>query len=76
MLRSKCFSEARTALNVGVYEGEEIRLVGMHTQRLAELTPDALRTEVDEVRAKQAAAIFAQEFWSALTDPPDPPKRW
>ena len=64
------------ALNLGVYEGDDNRLVGTRTLPLEEVTPEFLRAEVEEVRAKQVAAIFAQEFWSPSTDPPEPPKRW
>ena len=68
--------KASGALNVGVYEGDDNRLVGTRTVPLDELTREVLRAEVEEVRAKQIAAIFAQEFWSPSTDPPGPPKRW
>ncbi len=64
------------ALNLGIYEGDDNRLVGTRTTPLEEVTPEFLRAEVDEVRAKQIAAIFAQEFWSPSTEPPEPPKRW
>lgn len=64
------------ALNVGVYEGEDNRLVGTRVVTLDELTPELLRAEVEEVRAKQVAANFAEQFWSPSTDPKQPPKRW
>ena len=63
-------------LNLGVYEGEDNRLVGTRTLPLDGVTPEFLRAEVEEVLAKQIAATFAENFWSPPTDPPEPPKRW
>ncbi len=63
-------------LNVGVYSGEDNHLVGTRTVPLDELTPKVLRAEVEELRAKQAAAFFVEEFWSQSTNPPKHSKRW
>ena len=64
------------ALNLGIYEGDDNRLVGTRTMPLEEVTPEFLRAEVDEVQAKQIAAFCAQQFCSPSTDPPEPPIRW
>ena len=40
------------ALNIGVYQGDENRLVGTEQFPLAELTPEFVRERVDEVRGR------------------------
>ncbi|MDQ3623319.1 MAG: hypothetical protein M3463_12650 [Verrucomicrobiota bacterium] len=63
-------------LNVGVYEGADNRLVGTRVVPLEKVTPDALRAEVAEVRARQFAALFVKDFWPPSAAPPDLPRRW
>ena len=43
------------ALNIGVYEGEEHRLVGTEQIPLAELTPEFVREKVQQAVAQQFA---------------------
>lgn len=62
-------------LNVGVYEGDDHRLVGTRVVAFGEITPDALRAEVAEVRAKQFAALFAKDLWPLSGKPPNSPRR-
>ncbi len=68
--------KATGKLNVGVYEGDDNRLVGTRVVALGDVTPDALRAEVAEVRARQFSALFAKDFWPPLGDPPDSARRW
>ncbi|MDB6175883.1 MAG: hypothetical protein JWL59_5194 [Chthoniobacteraceae bacterium] len=44
-------------LNMGVYEGDDHRLVGTHSIPFAELTPEFLKIEVDRALAKQAELL-------------------
>lgn len=48
------------ALNMGVYEGEENRLVGTEQIPLAELTPEFVRDRVDAAMDKAVAATGVQ----------------
>ena len=48
------------ALNIGVYEGEENRLVGTEQIPLAELTPEFVRDRVDAAVDKAVAARGVQ----------------
>ena len=48
------------ALNMGVYEGEENRLVGTEQIPLAELTPEFVRERVDAAMDKAVAARGVQ----------------
>lgn len=72
------FVSMRTSgeLSVGVYEGEENRLVGTRVLPLGEIDPDMLRAEVAEVRAKQIAAFITRDFWPPADESPPRPRRW
>ena len=48
------------ALNMGVYEGQENRLVGTEQIPLAELTPEFVRERVDAAMDKTVAATGVQ----------------
>ena len=48
-------------LNIGVYEGDELRLVGTRTIPLAELEPNFLRREIEEALGKQIVALLDPE---------------
>ena len=48
------------ALNMGVYEGEENRLVGTEQISLAELTPEFVRERVDTAMDEAVAATGVQ----------------
>ena len=45
-------------LNIGVYEGDDLRLVGTHTIPLMELEPGFLRREIEEALEKQIVALL------------------
>ena len=45
-------------LNIGIYEGDELRLVGTRTIPLAELEPNFLRREIEEALGKQILALL------------------
>ncbi len=49
------------ALNIGVYEGEERRLVGTEQIPLAELTPEFVREKVQQAAAQQFALSLDPE---------------
>ncbi len=46
------------ALNIGVYQGEENRLVGTAQIPLAELTPEFVREKVEKAAAEQFASTL------------------
>ncbi len=48
-------------LNIGIYEGDELRLVGTRTIPLAELEPTFLRREIEEALGKQIIALLEPE---------------
>ncbi len=45
-------------LNMGIYEGDDNRLVGTRTFPYAELTPEFLRQEVQKVMTEQVASLL------------------
>lgn len=60
--------KATGQLNIGIYEGEENRLVGTRAIPFAELTSEFLRSQVQEALAKQVTAMLdpdaVQDFLS------------
>lgn len=53
--------KATGTLNMGVYEGEENRLVTTRSIPLAELTPEFVREEVSEALEKQTVSLLNPE---------------
>ena len=53
----KCTGE----LNIGIYEGDDHRLVGKRSIPLAELTPEFVREEVSKAFAEQVASMLEPE---------------
>ena len=49
------------ALNMGVYEGDENRLVGTEQIPLAELTPEFVREKVEVAAVKQFSLLLDPE---------------
>ncbi len=64
------------SLNIGVYEGDELRLVGTRTIPLAELEPTFLRREIEEALGKQIAALLDSEAVSDFLKRLDRRKRF
>lgn len=64
------------ALNVGIYEGDDNRLVGTRTIPFAELTPDFLREQVTSALAKQLALMLNPDGLHELFRGSHPRKRF
>ena len=45
-------------LNIGIYEGDELRLIGTRTIPLAELEPSFLHRGIEEALGKQIVALL------------------
>ena len=63
-------------LNVGIYEGDELRLVGTRTIPLAELEPNFLRREIEEALGKQILSFLDPEAVSDFLKYLDDRKRF
>ena len=63
-------------LNMGIYEGDELRLVGTRTIPLAELEPNFLRREIEEALGEQIAALLDSEAVNDLLKRLDGRKRF
>lgn len=64
--------KASGKLNIGIYEGIELRLVGTRTIDLAELEPDILRRDIEEALRKCIVAMLDPtaiiDFFAHRTD--------
>lgn len=63
-------------LNMGIYEGEENRLVGTHSIPLTELTPEFVREEVGKALAEQLASMLDPQAVTDFLAAQNPGKRW
>lgn len=63
-------------LNIGIYEGDELRLVGTRTIPLAELEPNFLRREIEEALGKQILSFLDPEAVSDFLKHLDDRKRF
>ena len=63
-------------LNMGVYEGEENRLVGTRSMPLAELTAEFMREEVGKALAEQLASMLDPQAVADFLKATKRGKRW
>ena len=63
-------------LNIGIYEGDELRLVGTRTIPLADLEPSFLRREIEEAFGKQIIPLLDSDAVSIFLKRLDGRKRF
>ncbi|MDQ3623299.1 MAG: hypothetical protein M3463_12545 [Verrucomicrobiota bacterium] len=63
-------------LNMGVYKGEENRLVGTRSIPLAEMTPEFVREEVGKALAEQLASMLDPQAVADFLKARNRGKRW
>lgn len=53
-------------LNIGIYEGDELRLVGTRTIPLGKVEPNFLRREIEDALGKQIIALLDPQAVNAF----------
>lgn len=68
--------KATGQLNMGIYEGEENRLVGTRSIPLAELTEEFVREEVGKALAEQLSSMLDPQAVADFLKATNREKRW